>query len=228
MNARPDVIVFDVNETLSDLAPLADRFAEVGAPATLMQTWFAALLRDGFALTVVGENPAFADIGKNVLRGMLSSVDQLKVEPDDAVEHVMAGFGELSLHPDVPDGLRLLADAGLRMVTLTNGAASLGQKMFESAGVAQYFERLLSVADAPAWKPSPPAYALAAEQCGTPLEAMLLVAVHPWDIHGAKRAGMRAAWIDRRGTPYPGHFTEPDIIGRTLDEVATAVIGSPS
>ncbi len=228
MNARPDVIVFDVNETLSDLAPLADRFAEVGAPATLMQTWFAALLRDGFALTVVGENPAFADIGKNVLRGMLSSVDQLKIEPDDAVEHVMAGFGELSLHPDVPDGLRLLADAGLRMVTLTNGAASLGQKMFESAGVAQYFERLLSVADAPAWKPSPQAYAFAAEQCGTPLEAMLLVAVHPWDIHGAKRAGMRAAWIDRRGARYPGHFTEPDIIGRTLGEVATAIIGSPS
>ncbi len=228
MNARPDVIVFDVNETLSDLAPLAHRFAEVGAPGSLMQTWFAALLRDGFALTVVGENPAFAHIGRNVLRGMLGSVDDLNVDPDDAVEQVMAGFHALSLHPDVADGLRLLADAGLRMVTLTNGAASLGQKMFESAGVAEYFERLLSVADGPAWKPASQAYAFAAEQCGTPLEGMLLVAVHPWDIDGAKRAGMQAAWINRRGTPYPGHFTEPDIVGRTLDEVATAIIRSPS
>jgi len=56
---------------------------------------------------------------------------------------------------------------------------------------------------------------------------MLLVAVHPWDIDGAKRSGMHAAWLDRRGTPYPGHFTRPDIIGRTLDEVATAVTGGP-
>ena len=32
MRPRPSVVVFDVNETLSDMAPLAARFAEVGAP----------------------------------------------------------------------------------------------------------------------------------------------------------------------------------------------------
>ncbi len=47
---RPSVIVFDVNETLSDMAPLARRFADVGAPELLAQVWFASLLRDGFAL----------------------------------------------------------------------------------------------------------------------------------------------------------------------------------
>ena len=30
---RPSVIVFDVNETLSDLSPLGARFVEVGPPA---------------------------------------------------------------------------------------------------------------------------------------------------------------------------------------------------
>lgn len=228
MNARPDVIVFDVNETLSDMAPLAGRFSEVGAPSALMQTWFAGLLRDGFALTVVGENPAFADVGKGVLRALFSSVEGLSVDIDDAVDHVMGGFGSLALHPDIPHGLRLLADAGLRMVTLTNGAASVARNMFESAEVAHHFERLLSVTDAAAWKPARQAYEYAAQQCGTSLEAMLLVAVHPWDIDGAKRAGMRAAWIDRRGTVYPGHFSEPDITGRTLDEVATALLRWPS
>jgi 2-haloacid dehalogenase len=48
MEPRPSVIVFDVNETLSDMAPLAGRFAEVGAPGLLARVWFAALLRDGF------------------------------------------------------------------------------------------------------------------------------------------------------------------------------------
>ncbi len=224
---QPDVVVFDVNETLSDMVPLADRFSDVGAPGALMQTWFAALLRDGFALTAVGENPPFAEVGRGVLRGLLTSVDGLNRDVEDAVQHVMAGFGELALHPDVAEGLRLLGDAGIRMVTLTNGSTSLSKKLFEAAGVAHHFERLLSVEDAGAWKPSRAAYAYAADQCGTSLDAMLLVAVHPWDIDGAKRAGMQAAWLDRRGTPYPGYFTDPDIIGRTLDEVASALVGGP-
>jgi 2-haloacid dehalogenase len=38
---RPRVIVFDVNETLSDMAPMAGRFADVGAPDLLATVWFA-------------------------------------------------------------------------------------------------------------------------------------------------------------------------------------------
>ena len=57
--------------------------------------------------------------------------------------------------------------------------------MFAAAGVTDYFDRFLSVEGAGAWKPARQAYAYAAEKCGTPLEAMLLVAVHPWDIEGA-------------------------------------------
>lgn len=93
MTTTPSVIVFDVNETLSDMAPLADRFTEIGAPAALMQTWFAALLRDGFALTAAGANPRFAEVGKGVLRGLLPSADGLNRDVDEAVHHVMGGFG---------------------------------------------------------------------------------------------------------------------------------------
>lgn len=50
---RPTLLVFDVNETLSDMSPMGQRFEDVGAPAHLAKTWFAVLLRDGFALTAV-------------------------------------------------------------------------------------------------------------------------------------------------------------------------------
>ena len=33
MSKPPSVMIFDVNETLSDMAPLSKRFADVGAPA---------------------------------------------------------------------------------------------------------------------------------------------------------------------------------------------------
>lgn len=123
------------------------------------------------------------------------------------------------------EGLRSLADTGVRMVTLTNGSTQVAESLFVQAGVTDLFERLMSVENAQAWKPARAAYDYAAEQCGTSLDAMLLVAVHPWDIDGAKRAGMRAGWANRRGTPYPGHFTQPDITARTVGELATAHVG---
>jgi hypothetical protein len=42
MRTPPSVIVFDVNETLSDMAPMAGRFTDVGAP-DLQATGLAAL-----------------------------------------------------------------------------------------------------------------------------------------------------------------------------------------
>jgi 2-haloacid dehalogenase len=56
MTTAISVIVFDVNETLSDMSPLGERFSEVGAPAELARLWFSTLLRDGFALAASGDN----------------------------------------------------------------------------------------------------------------------------------------------------------------------------
>ncbi len=69
MAGRPSVIVFDVNETLSDMAPMGQRFADVGADPRLARLWFAALLRDGFALTVAGAREDFAVLGHTILGG---------------------------------------------------------------------------------------------------------------------------------------------------------------
>lgn len=220
MPHRPDLVVFDVNETLSDLTPMADRFAAVGAPPHLAATWFAGLLRDGFALTLTGANPRFAEVGEGVLRQVLAAVP-LERTLEDAVAAVLAGFGELAVHPDVVPGLRALTAARHRLVTLTNGATAVPQGLLTQAGVRDAFERLLSVTDAGAWKPARAAYEYAAAECGVPVGEALLVAVHPWDVHGAKAAGMQAAWINRSGGPYPGHFLSPDLVADGVDDLAT-------
>lgn len=222
MTHAPSVIVFDVNETLSDMAPLAQRFADVGAPAALAKLWFATLLRDGFALAAAGDNGRFAEIGAEALRGLLLDVP-LNRRADEAVEHVMQGMGQLTVHSDVADGVRALRAAGYRLVTLTNGATAVAERLFDAAGIRAEFERLLSVEDAPAWKPAPAAYSYAADVCGVPARDLLLVAVHPWDIHGASRAGLSTAWINRTGGPYPGYFAEPDVVVSGLADLADAL-----
>ena len=223
MQPRPSVIVFDVNETLSDMAPLAGRFADVGAPELAAQVWFASLLRDGFALTATGGRETFGRLGEGVLRAVLAGV-RLNRPADDAVDHVLAGFANLSVHPDVPDGVRILRQHDLRLVTLTNGSAGVADRLLTKAGIRGEFEQLLSVDDAEAWKPAPVAYAYAARACSVGIEQMLLVAVHPWDIHGAHRAGMRTGWITRQETPYPGYFSASDLQAPSLGALARQIV----
>jgi len=219
MPQRPIVVVLDVNETLSDMSPMADRFTEVGAPPHMAKLWFSTLLRDGFALTAAGATEEFATVGAEALRVLLTGVN-LDRELGDAVDHIMAGLGSLGVHPDVADGVRALRAAGLRLVTLTNGSAQVAERLFTDAGIRDQFERLLSVQDAGAWKPAPASYAYASDTCQVPPEQMVLIAVHPWDIEGAARAGMSTVWLNRNGSAYPGYFTPPTWTANSLTEAA--------
>ncbi|MDQ6754859.1 MAG: haloacid dehalogenase type II [Actinomycetota bacterium] len=222
MSGIPSVIVFDVNETLSDMAPMAGRFKDLGAPELLAKLWFATLLRDGFALTASGGNGRFADIGAEVLRGLLPGF-ALNRGVDDAVAYVMQGMTGLTVHPDVAEGIHTLKAAGFRLVTLTNGGTNVAENLFAAAGIRDEFELLLSVEDAPAWKPAHTSYDYAAAACGVSADEMLLVAVHPWDINGASRAGLGTAWLNRDGARYPGYFTAPDHTVRTLLDLPGAL-----
>ena len=219
---RPALLVFDVNETLSDMAPMAGRFEDIGASGHLAKLWFAELLRDGFALTASGTIESFATLGAEALRVRLG--DQPLDRPlEDAVDHVMQGFSELSVHPDVVDGVRALSRLGLRLVTLSNGSATVAETLLRGAGVREVFERLLTVEDAGAWKPAARAYAYAVGECGVEPEDAMLVAVHPWDIDGASRAGLATAWINRSRGDYPSYFTAPDVEAASLVELGNAL-----
>ncbi len=220
--SRARVVVFDVNETLSDLTPMGQRFADVGAPEPTAKVWFASLLRDGFALTAAGATERFATVGSGALRTVLTGM-ALTRDLDAAVEHIMSGFRDLAVHTDVPDAVRALAAARTRLVTLTNGSADVADHLFAAAGIRHHFERLLSVDDAGVWKPAPGAYAYAARTCGVDPADMLLVAVHPWDIDGAKRAGLRTAWVNRNSRPYPGYFLPAEHSVTALEELADLV-----
>ncbi|MCX3058585.1 HAD family hydrolase [Streptomyces beihaiensis] len=113
---RPSVLLFDMNETLNDLAPLRTRFEEAGAPAGLMPLWFAGILRDGFALTAAGGPADFALLARDGLRRLLA--DRLAPAAlDDATRHVVDGFAELDVHRDVAERVRALRAAGHRLVT---------------------------------------------------------------------------------------------------------------
>ncbi|MGC9540644.1 haloacid dehalogenase type II [Streptomyces sp. UG1] len=218
------VLVFDVNETLSDLTPLRVRFEDVGAPADLMPLWFAGVLRDGFALTAAGAYADFASVALDGLRSLLPGVKEWAGDVEAAARHVLDGFAELEVHPDVPDGVRKLSDAGFRLVTMTNGSNTLTERLLTKAGLVDLFEELLDVRGPRCWKPAKAAYRYAVDQVEVRPEQALLVAVHPWDVDGAVRAGLDGAWLRRGATAYPQSMSRPTYSARDLRELADALI----
>lgn len=215
----PEVLVFDVYETLSDTSPLGGRFVDVGAPAHLARTWLTTVLLHGFALTAARAPAHFTPLAVGTLRTSLAGLP-LNRTVDEAVAHIMGGFDELDLHSDVPEGLSTLVALGPRLVTLSNGEVSVAERLFARAGVSGHFERHLSTEDAGIWKPAPAAYAYAAGRCRARPATMMLVAVHPWDINGAHLAGLRTAWINRTGATYPEYFNAPTLEAKSLTHFA--------
>jgi 2-haloacid dehalogenase len=220
----PSVLLFDVYETLSDLSPLGGRFDDVGAPAHLTRTWLATLLLDGMALTAARAQAHFTQLAVGTLRTSFTGL-ALNRTVDEAIAHIMGGFDELGVHADVPAGLAALEALGPRLVTLSNAEVSVVERLFERAGLAGHFDRHLSTEDAGIWKPAPAAYAYAAGRCRSRPAAMMLVAVHPWDINGAHLAGLRTAWINRTGATYPSYFNAPTLEAPSLTHLAQLLGG---
>ncbi len=220
----PRVIIFDVNETLSDLAPMQELWKAAGVPAHIAALWFAEVLRDGFALTATLQNAPFATIAGDVARRLLRAAGAVDV--DASTDRIVAGFSTLGVHPDVVEGVRALRTLCIPLITLSNGGAEVAEGLLERSGLRSDFDVLLSVEAAGHWKPAPPSYRYALDTCGVPAEQAMLVAVHPWDINGAAAAGMRTAWVARAHEPYPTHFSQPEITADSLVDLARQLAAS--
>ncbi|WP_402464694.1 haloacid dehalogenase type II [Isoptericola aurantiacus] len=220
---RPDLIVLDVNETLSDLAPLGAVFAQVGLDENDVAAWFADVLGDGFALTVLGDNPSFAEVAAAGLRVRLAAAGS--PDPAAGARQVLESFTHLEPHADVVPGLRAIAAAGCRIVTLSNASADVARTLLAGTGADDVVEAYLDVAGA-AWKPDPRAYGHALSATGVAPGRAMLVAAHPWDLEGARRAGLRTAWINRVGGEYPAYFDRADLEAPSFVDLAAA-FGAP-
>jgi 2-haloacid dehalogenase len=220
MNDRAvDLVAFDVNETMFDLDGLRPAFAGVGLAPDLVALWFARVLRDGFALTALGEYRSFADVAAQALRGLAP-----ELVDDAAAEDVLGAFGRLDPHGDVRPALDLLHQAGVTVVTLTNGSSDLVAGLLRRADLHGYVAANLSVDAVRRWKPAPEPYRYAARQTGVAPERIALVACHAWDCAGAARAGLRTGWVTRSEPRWPDTFSAPDVSGPDLPSVVRAIL----
>ncbi|TQN40914.1 2-haloacid dehalogenase [Blastococcus colisei] len=218
---RPEVVAFDVNETLLDLAPVRATLVEAGQPETLLPTVFARTLLTGFAAAASGTWCRFRDAFDSAL-AQDSELDA------GARGRVIEAFGELAPHPDVEPALRRLVEVGLRVVTLTHGSPGVAEAGLARGGITPLVQRSLSSEAIRAWKPAREVYLWAAGTCGVAPDRMALVAAHGWDVLGAQRAGLTGAWFPRSERVYPAVYEPAHIEAGGLAAAVDALLALPA
>ncbi|SPM34431.1 Phosphoglycolate phosphatase, HAD superfamily [Mycobacterium rhizamassiliense] len=221
MPTQPSVLVFDVNETLIDIDSLAPLFGELFGDERVLREWFGQLIMYSMTVTLAGRYVDFFTLGQGVLR-MVAAGHQVQIADDEAAR-LQQQLRTMPAHPDVVAGLTALRDSGFRLVTLTNSPHRPGSATpLENAGLAEFFERQLSVESVRAFKPAPAVYQHACQELGvTPADCMM-VAAHVWDTLGAQGVGFGGALITRPGNPpLPvDGLPQPDLVVSDLRELA--------
>jgi 2-haloacid dehalogenase len=218
------VQVFDVNETLLDLAAMDPHFQRIFGDAGVRLAWFDQMIQSALVATVTG---AYSQFGAHAMAALAMTAERAGVGLGDGDrEAIAAQMRRLPAHPEVAGALGRLRDAGLRLAALTNSTEQVARAQLEFAGLIDAFELVLSADTVRRLKPAPEPYRMAAERLGVDIGEVRLVAAHAWDVAGAARAGCATAFVARPGKVLDPLVERPDVVGADLAEVADAILAA--
>jgi 2-haloacid dehalogenase len=210
-------IAFDVIGTLFSLESLRGELTARGAPPEALEVWFAESLKEYFALSHSGGYAPFKDVIAAALARLLDSFD---LDPEAAAE-IMPALGRLAPVPGAARCCATLDDAGCKLIALTNGGEEVTRALLEGGGLLGHFDAIRSCDSIQVSKPHPDVYAMArAEAAGE----LWMVAAHAWDVAGAKRAGLKTAWIATKEGHYLDVYPAPDITAPDLEAAADQIV----
>jgi 2-haloacid dehalogenase len=139
------------------------------------------------------------------------------VHTEDEVRFLVAAIERLQCFPEVPEALGRL-QTRYKLVVLSNGDPDMLEAAKQYHGIP--FDAVISVAEANAFKPHRATYEMAAGKMGVAMDRVLFVANHEFDCVGAKAAGMRTVFIDRRRRPFARWPHQPNLIVSSMTELA--------
>lgn len=203
-------LAFDVFGTLVDWrSGVAEAFRAAGIaedPEELADDW-RARYRPILAEVNDGSRPwgDFDDLHLETLDDLLTARG-LEL-PAGERRRLVAAWHRLDPWPDVPPGLDALR-ARRPVAALSNGHVALLIDLARHGDLR--FDAVLSAELAHVYKPAPEVYRTAAQLVGVEPAELMMVAAHPWDLEGARNAGLRTAFVDRPLEYGPGSPARED------------------
>jgi len=217
----PDVIGFDVYGTLVDplemnqhlhrlVGDIADRFAQLWREKQVEYAWRRGLMQK------------YETFGVCTQQALLFTMQTLDVDlSKQEQEQLIEEYQNLQAFPDVVPGLSLLKARGNKLVAFSNGVEATVRTLLDRAGILPHLEGIVSVDDLKTFKPAPKVYAYLAHRLDRSMSETWLVSSNPWDVIGAKSAGLRVAWIQRQpNVVFDPWGIEPDLVVGNLEALS--------
>jgi len=220
----PKAILFDLDDTLWPIAPV------IVAAETLLHDWLLAhaprvaqqfsieALRQA-RLAMLQQQPAYHGNLIELRRaGLLSAFEAVGEDValvDAAVQQFLAARHRVTLYDDVLPGLAWMGQR-LLVGSISNGNADL-----EIIGLAQHFRISIAASDFGVAKPDTSIFLAGCKALGVaPHEAVYVGDDLYFDVTGAQDAGMRAVWMNRKGSDaHLAAGVQPDAICANFDEL---------
>ncbi|HZC18376.1 MAG TPA: haloacid dehalogenase type II [Rubrobacteraceae bacterium] len=201
----------EMNEHLRSLAgDLADRLSELWREKQIEYTFRRALMRK------------YEDFGACTRQALVFAARTLEVElSEEDQEKLIEEYQNLKPFPDVIPGLEALRREGRPLVAFSNGVEATTRTLLSRAGVLSHLHGVVSVDDLKTFKPDPQVYLYLADRLQRKPGETWLVSSNPFDVIGAKSAGLKAAWIQRKpDARFDPWEIEPDLVAPDLEALA--------
>jgi 2-haloacid dehalogenase len=180
--------LLDVDSAVRRLVPSGGELSRIWRTKQLEYSWTRTLMRryaDFDTLTAEALDYALAATGNDAgLRPRL-----------------LEAYRRLEPFSEVGESLRRLRSRGVRIAVVSNGTHPMLAEALASARLDVLVDEVVSVDELGAYKPAPEVYLHAAERLEVAAGELRFHSSNPWDVAGARAAGLEAVWINRRGGP---------------------------
>jgi 2-haloacid dehalogenase len=223
---RHGVIALDVYGTLVDPSGIARALGKTFGPRApaAAQLWREKQLEYTFRRALMHRYADFDTCTREALRYVSASFGVALSETEERA--LLDAYLHLPAFPDVRSGLAKLQRAGYRLVAFTNGTERSVRATLENADLGGYLQEILSAERVKSFKPDPAVYALLHTVRGaSEAPPHWLVSGNPFDVIGAKGAGMKAAWLrrDPQRAFDPWQEFSADIVVSDLEELCESL-----
>ena len=217
------MFVFDAYGTLLDVdAAAREAAAEPGMEAlkenwlSIAKGWRERQLRYSWLCSMMGK---YDDFWELTTRALDSTLEEHALSSDEKIrKRLLSLYRELSAYGEVPKVLANLKAAGHKLAVLSNASPHMLTTAIEAAGIAEWFDELLSVDVLKCYKPTPAVYQLVTERFNCKPSDVTFFSSNNWDVSGAGAFGFKTIWVNRAGVVWDNLPGKPDLIVKSISE----------
>lgn len=217
-------VFFDMNETLLNLSLLKVQFDKHFNDKYVLKYWFTKLLYSSSIMGIMSEYRNFGELADVALENLF--FENNKTLSSEIKAEILGEFRKLPAYEDVQPALDILREKNIRVIAVSNSSLAMIKDQLTNAGIIDKFDSYYSVDDVEKYKPFKDIYLSSAKQEGLKTENIVMIATHDWDLFGAKKAGLRTAYIKRKEEIYHPYYLQADFKGSNLPDLIRQIIDS--